>query len=125
MSAQEFRLSMKVGSDYLDVHASELRSQDTVSAITMKVFHTAIEKNLSKILIDVRELKGVFGVMDIYFLVSEGLKDLRGKGVNQVAVIDIRRSTIQGWFLETVAQNRGFNLRVFAEEEAAISWLGG
>jgi hypothetical protein len=61
----------------------------------------------------------------IYYLVTEVLKDLRDKGVTQVAVIDIRRSATPGWFLETVAQNRGFNFRVFAEDEAAVKWLGG
>jgi hypothetical protein len=90
----------------------------------MKVFNAALEKHLSKVLIDVRELNGVFGFMDIYYLVTQVLEDLRGKGVNQVAVIDIRRSLGQVWFLEPVAQSHGFNVKVFAEDESAKKWLG-
>jgi len=125
MDQQKYKLTMEEKANYLHVRASGTRSQDTVKAITMEVFNAALAKNLPKILIDVRELYGMFDITDIYFLVTEVLKDLRGKGVDQVAVIDIRRSTRQGWFLEPVAQHRGFNFRVFAEDESAIKWLGG
>jgi hypothetical protein len=52
------------------------------------------------------------------------LKDLRGKGVDQVAIIDIHRSTRDGWFLEPVAKSHGLNIRVFPDEESALKWLG-
>jgi hypothetical protein len=124
MDTQEFKLSMEENPVFLYVQASGVRSKDTVRTIAMEVFKTAQSKNLPKVLIDVRELNGMFGITDIYFLVTEVLKDLRGKGIDQVAVIDIRRSARPGWFLEPVAQNRGFNFRVFAEEESARKWLG-
>jgi hypothetical protein len=125
MNQQEFILTTEAKSNHLYVRASGTRSKESVKALTIEVFNTALAKNLQKVLIDVRELNGMFGFLDIYYLVTEVLKDLRDKGVNQVAVIDIRRSATPGWFLETVAQNRGFNFRVFAEDEAALKWLGG
>ena len=124
MEKQEFTLTMEEKANFLYVVASGARSKAAVKAITIAVFAAALEKHLSKILIDVRELNGNFGVTDIYFFVKEVLKDLRGKGVDQVAVLDVRRSPRDGWFLETVAQNRGFNFRVFATDEAALKWLG-
>jgi len=124
MDQPEFELSMQEKAGYLYVHTSGVRSQETVTTMTREVFETALAKRLPKVLIDIRELNGMFGITDIYFLVTEVLRDLRGKGVDQVAIIDIRRSTRQGWFLETVAQNRGFNFRVFAEDESALKWLG-
>ncbi|OGO07744.1 MAG: hypothetical protein A3K46_06755 [Chloroflexi bacterium RBG_13_60_9] len=124
MDPQEFQLSMEVKANHLLVRASGVRSQDTVKAIVLEVFNTALANHLQKVLIDVRELNGIFGIMEIYHLVTDVLRDLRDKGVKQVAVIDIRRSATPGWFLETVAQNRGFNFRVFAEDETALKWLG-
>jgi hypothetical protein len=123
MDQQEFTMTMEEKADYLYVHTSGIRSRDSVKAITVQVFSTALEKHLTKVLIDVRDLLGNFGFMDIYFFVSEVLKDLRGKGVNQVAILDVRRSARPGWFLEPIAQNRGFNFRVFAEDESAKQWL--
>jgi|WetSurMetagenome_2_1015567.scaffolds.fasta_scaffold158484_2 hypothetical protein len=123
MEKDEFTLQIEERPHYLYVQTSGIRSRDTVKAITAQVFTCALEKHFSKILIDVRELNGLFGVKDIYFLVTDLLRDLRGKGVDQVAIIDVRRSMYTGWVLEPVAQSRGFNFRVFAEYDSAVKWL--
>lgn len=124
MGPQEFTLKMEIKPDFLLVRTNGTRSREAVKNLTLKVFTTALENHISKVLIDVRELFGYFGLMDIIFLVREVLQDLRGKGVDRVAVIDIQRSIGQGWFLEPVAQTHGVNIRVFAEEESALKWLG-
>jgi hypothetical protein len=124
MEQQEYILTIEEKPKYLYVRASGKRSNETIKSITIKVFNTAIEKKLSIILIDVRELIGSFGYMEILLYVGKELDVLRGKGVNQVAIIDIKRSPIQGFFLESVAQNHGFNFRVFELESEAVKWLG-
>ncbi len=123
MEQQELTLKMEIKPDFLHVCTSGTRSREVVKNLTHKVFTAALENHISKVLIDVRELFGYFGLMDIIFLVREVMQDLRGKGVDQVAVIDIQRSIGQGWFLEPVAQTHGVNIRVFAEEESALKWL--
>ena len=124
MDQQEMILKMENRSGFLHVHTRGKRSQEVVQDLAIKVFNAALEEQLSKVLVDVRELFGHFGFMDIYFLVREVIQDLNGKGVDQVAVIDIRRTIGLGWFLETVAQSYGLNIRVFDEEEPALKWLG-
>jgi hypothetical protein len=123
MNQQEFKLTMEVRAIYLYARASGLRSRETVKYLAMKVFNTALENHLSRILLDIRELVGYYGLMDIFSLVKEVLRDLRGKGVDQVAVIDIHTTTRQDWFLEPVALFHGLNIRVFPDEEAALKWL--
>jgi len=124
MDQQDYQLTIEEKANYLYVHASGLRSKETVKTITTEIFNMARAKHLSIILIDVRELTGPFGFMEILLFVTQELYILRGKGVNQVAIVDIRRSSTQGWFLETVAQNHGFNFRVFDEVVRAQKWLG-
>jgi hypothetical protein len=124
MDRQELTLKIEIKPDFLFVRTSGARSREAVKNLAIKVYNAALENRISKILIDVRELFGYFGLMDIIFLVREVLQDLRGKGVDQIAVIDIQRSVGQGWFLEPVAQTHGVNIRVFAEEESALKWLG-
>ena len=123
MEQTGFILTMEEKSNYLHVCTSGIRSRENVKTIAMKVFNTALEKHLSKVLIDVRELLGDFGFIDIFFLVKEVLLDLRGKGVDQVAIIDVHRTTRQDWFLEPVAYSHGLNIRVFVEEKEALKWL--
>jgi phosphoribosylpyrophosphate synthetase len=124
MDQQEFILTMEEKTNYLHVRTSGIRSRETVNNLTIKVFNTALEKHLSKILIDVRKLEGYFGYLDIFIFAKDVLRDLRGKGVDQVAVIDIHRTTRQDWFLEPVARLHELNIRVFTEEESALKWLG-
>ncbi len=123
MDQKEFILTMEEKSNYLRVYASGIRSRENVNNLTLKVFNTALEKHISKILIDVRKLEGYFGYLDIFVFAKDVLKDLRGKGVDQVAVIDIHRTTRKDWFLEPVARLHELNIRVFTDEESAIKWL--
>jgi hypothetical protein len=121
---QELKLKMDERADCLHVLTSGVRSRQTVEEMTMKVFRAAAEKRLSKILVDVRGLYGHFGFADINYLVREIMQDLEGKGVEQVAVIDVKRTIGMGWFLESLAQSCGLNIRVFDGEETAWRWLG-
>jgi hypothetical protein len=123
MEQNDITLQMETKSDYLHVDTRGVRSRDTVKIIATQVFDAALEKRLSKVLVDVRKLNGKFGFTDIHFLVTQVMEELREKGVDQVAVIDIQRTLGQEWFLEIVAQSHGFNFRVFSEEASAIKWL--
>ncbi len=125
MDRQEFILTMEEKPNYLHVRTSGIRSRENVNYLTLSVFNTALEKHLSKILIDIKELEGNFGYMEIFAFTKEVLKNLRGKGVDQVAVIDIHRTSRQNWFLEYVANIHELNIRVFNEEESAQEWLVG
>ncbi|MBN1440748.1 MAG: hypothetical protein JW929_15180 [Anaerolineales bacterium] len=91
--------------------------------MTMDLFNSALEKDLSIILLDVRELSGHFGFLDIFFLVKEILLNLRDKGVDRVAVVDVHRTSRKDWFLEHVARIYNLNIRVFSESAPAAEWL--
>ena len=123
INRQDLVLTMEEKSNILHARASGIRSRQNTQYLSMQVFNTALEKNLSRIFLDIRELVGDFGYLDIILLVKEVLRDLRGKGVNQVAITDIHRSTREGWFLEPVAQSQGINIRVFPDENSALKWL--
>jgi hypothetical protein len=49
---------------------------------------------------------------------------LRGKGIQKAAIVDEQASPLHRWFLETVAVNRGFNLRILTDQQKALEWLG-
>jgi len=123
MGQSELNLQIEGKNNYLYAYASGERSRENVIAMTIKVFDTALEKKLSKILIDVRELLGYFGFMDIFILVKEVIANLRGRGIDQVAVIDVHQTNRKDWFLEPVAHSYGINIRVFTELDSAIKWL--
>jgi hypothetical protein len=123
MDSKENLLQMEKTSGFLHARTAGIRSRESVKNISHEVFAAAREKDCSKVLIDVRELTGSFGFTDITYLVREVLQELNGKGIEQVAVIDIKRTVGLGWFLETVSQSSGLNIRVFDDEASAKKWF--
>ena len=120
---QEHRLSIKSRGGYLYIRASGVRTRATVTAITMQVFEAAQARGFPKVLVDVRELEGQLGILDSYLIVTQVFEQLRGKVLRKVVILDEQISSPRGWFIETVARNRGFNFRVFADLEEALAWL--
>ncbi len=123
MEEKQYALAIEVGDDYLSVRASGVRTGATVAAVAMEIFDAAVDHRVSKVLIDVRELEGRLGILDSYVVVTEVFQKLRGKAIRKAAIVDRQTSSVRGWFLETVARNRGFNFRVLADEEEALEWL--
>jgi len=121
--AGDYTLVMEVQAGYLFVRASGVRTSASVAAMTLEVFEAARANRLSKVLVDVRGLRGQLGTVDNVRLVTKVFEKLRGKWVRQAAIVDEQPPSVRGWFLETVARNRGFNLRIFADEQAALAWL--
>ncbi len=123
MDQKHYTLAIEAKDDHLFARASGVRTRATVVALTKEIFDATVANGLSKALIDVKELEGRLEVLDNYLMVTDVFQKLRGKGVNKVAIVDERAPSLQGWFLETVARNRGFNIRIFADHEDALEWI--
>jgi len=96
-----------------------------VASLVTEIAQATIEHQKENVLVDVRELKGRLGVFDSYYLVTKDFQRLRGKGILKAAIIDRPLPKTRDWFLETVSQNRGFNLKIFDNPENALAWLLG
>jgi hypothetical protein len=123
MEQEEYALAIEAKGNHLFVRASGVRTRDTVTAMTMEILDAALANRLSKVLIDVTGLKGRLGILDSYLVVQDVFSKLRGKGLRKAAIVDEQGPAIREWFLETVARNRGFNVRIFTDQEDALQWL--
>ena len=112
-----------VVTDFLVVQVTGKRTYEAVVEMTHQLFEAMKEHQKEKILIDVRGLEGRLRIMDSYRVVTGEFPKLRGKGIAKAAIVDRPRSGRMYWFLETVARNRGFNLRIFEAIEQAKAWL--
>ena len=123
MQHELYKLAIETKGNYVSVRADGARNRATVTAMTMEIFDAALTNHMSKVLVDVRGLKGRLGIMDSYVIVTETFQKLRGKGLQKAAIVDERVPWLRDWFLETVARNRQFNFRVFTSTEKALEWL--
>lgn len=123
MVPKDYILATEAHVTHLFAYVSGIRTRESVTGATIEVFDSALAHRTSRVLVDVRAFEGRLNVLDIYVLVTELFQGLRGKGIKKAAIVDRPQSAAREWFLETVAVNRGFNLRIFAEVEEAREWL--
>ncbi len=120
-----YQISLKIEEEYMMASASGARTREVVASLVAEIAQAAIEHQKEKVLIDVRDLEGRLGVFDSYYLVTKDFQRLRGKGIIKAAIIDRPLPKMRDWFLETVSQNRGFNLKIFDNPGNAFEWLLG
>lgn len=120
---KDYDLKIENNEGYLEARVSGTRTRETVSALTVEIARICIEVRCSKILVDARDFEGFLSAYDSYHIVTQDFPKLRGRGIKKVAFVDREIPGIRGWFFETVAVNRGFNLRVFSDQKAALEWL--
>ncbi len=109
---------------YLSVQISGKRSLQAVQVLTRELTQKAVALGYERILIDVRPFDGRLQTMESFKIVTEEFPLHRGQGVTRVAIVDRPLSEPEEWFFfETVARNRGFNLRIHTSPEPALAWL--
>jgi len=91
-----------------------LRSQTDANEV-------AAQHNLECFLVDVRDVPAHTGPMDD-ILVAKELPNTGMPRASRIAIL-ASPSDDQHDFIETASQNRGVMLRVFQDEDEAITWL--
>lgn len=82
----------------------------------------ATEFNISAYLYDLRKSRNVQNSLRNY---EFGYKDMESAGLNksgQIALLTDSEDQSHD-FIETIMKNNGYNVRIFKNEEEAISWL--
>jgi hypothetical protein len=99
-------------------------SPETVHSYLEDVYVTCVQRNCSSILIE-ENLQGPgLGLLDIYKIASEG-SGRALSAVRRIAYVDVNKEH-SPWnmrFAETVAVNRGVNVRLFETVNEAEEWL--
>lgn len=119
------QLTLEIKEEYLQAHVTGQRTWAAVSALVTEIAQAAIEHKRDRVLVDVRELQGWLGGLSSYQVVTQDFQRFRGKGIVKVAIVDRPLPNLRGWFLEMVARNRGFNLKIFESPQVALDWLMG
>jgi hypothetical protein len=86
-----------------------------------RVLEACIQYNLSKVLLDCRRMTGPLSITDRFLVVDYG-QVMLGK-VLAMVIVGRPDQILPNRFEETVAMNRGINLRVFDDIELAIEYL--
>lgn len=119
-----YDLTTRKEGDILRVTAEGTRSLDSILAMSNDILTICIEKNVNKVLIDVRALTGRLILIDAYEIPTLHFPEIRSRGViSHAAIVDLEEFKDSYRFFETVAVNQGFRLRIFSDPDVAIVWL--
>ena len=120
-----YDLKIKNEGSYLFVIASGKRTLESVQSISSTIKEECNAKNVNRVLVDVRKLEGRLGVLDAISLVVGHFTNIRDlRIISKAAILDSELSVERHHFLENLAVNRGFLIRMFDDEGKAKEWLG-
>ncbi len=119
-----YRLTIENKSDVLWACAEGVQSLETTLAMARDILAACVEHKVSKVLIDVRSLKGKLGTLDSYDIVHRYIPKMNEPEViTECAVVDLKEHEETYKFFEDVAVNQGFKVRIFPETGPALQWL--
>jgi hypothetical protein len=119
-----YKMNITKNPDFLHVHASGVRTRESVAALANDVKQACIDHQTPKVLVDVRDMSGGLNIMDILNLVTTVFPKLKDYEVlNKAAIVDSKETGFRYPILETIARNRAYNIRIFKEPSEAIEWL--
>ncbi len=119
-----YNLKFDVEGDILRVTATGQRTFENVLTMAQEIRAACVEKDRKKVLIDVRDLEGRLSEMGEYLVPAEHFPKIRDRSViTTCAIVDRGEDRDRDKFFENVAVNRGFNLQIFSDPDAAVAWL--
>jgi hypothetical protein len=106
--------------EYLYVERTEPYELNSFIGLMKEVAGACRQQNVRKVLVNIRAMPGKIKFAERFQVGAEGAEIFRG--VAKVGIVD-RKEEIN-WFAETVSVNRGADVRIFADIEDAMEWLG-
>lgn len=119
-----FELEMIVKAGFAEAILGGVRTPETLLAAAKQATAFCAERRISRVLIDLRKMSGGLDTLETYEVAGRDLPRQRAvRRVLRAAILDRHENIERIRFFETVAVNRGLNVKVFADEDHAREWL--
>jgi len=118
----EYRLVIEEHPGYLHAKAQGERTPENARQALQDAYAACVAKGQRNLLFEL-DLEGAqLGMLRIYDVIAE--RSVDGSKLRRIAYVDSIPGK-ESKFAETVATNRGVNVRLFADIAAAKQWLTG
>lgn len=110
--------------DFLVAALGGVRTPETLMAAAAQTTAHCREHGYSRVVIDLREMSGGLDTLETFEVAGHAIPTQTGaRDLVRSAILDLTENIERIRFFETVAVNRGFNVKVFDDEEKAVEWL--
>jgi hypothetical protein len=122
----EFEYEVQAREGYVEATLTGVRTPTTLIAAAEQVTEVCKELKILKVLVDVRRMTGSLDTLETFEVAGHQIPQRpMTRQLARSAILDLPVNMERMHFFETVAVNRGFNVRVFDDETAAVEWLLG
>ena len=119
-----FKLTIEKQQDVLHVKVEGQRTYKLLVKITEQIIEACRQNSTCRALVDVRAMGGKLSIWETFKLVTSCFAKFRNwRVLRKAAIVDREDARPRYKFMETVADNRGYNLRFFEDTAEALSWL--
>jgi len=118
-----YRFEHVVHPTYLHATVYGAHTPENALRFLREVYEACVANRKDSVLLDMRLEGPSMGTTNIFSVVQE--RSGEGRGLRRIAYIDAARDPERALFAETVARNRGVNVRFFRTVEEAKTWLEG
>jgi hypothetical protein len=123
-SDMSYTMDIEVQGDCLVAAACGERTGENVSAIAQEILDECLRQGIVKVLLDLRPLTGRLSISESLSVVTHLFPEMSAlRKLERVAVIEASERHERSRFFERAAGARGYNIRMFSEQQQAVDWL--
>jgi len=119
----EYRMEVALHETYLHATVYGAHTPENALRFLRDVHEACVANRKDSVLLDMRFDGPTMGTSSIFSVVQE--RSSMGRELRRIAYVDAARDPEKTKFAETVARNRGVNVRLFGSVEEAKQWLAG
>ena len=119
--AAPYRFELVVHPAYLHATVYGAHTPENALRFLREVYEACLANRKDSVLLDMRLEGPTMGTSSIFSVVQE--RSGEGRELRRIAYVDSDREPEKAKFAETVARNRGVNVRLFPSVEEARKWL--
>ena len=117
-------IDIELRESYLFATVCGERTSENIAALAKEILDVCQKNNIDRVLVDLRKFTGRLNITDSYLVVDRILPTIKlFHQLKKVAVLELEERYERSRFFEGVAQDNGYNIRMFEDQDVATAWL--
>ena len=97
---------------------------ENVAAIAGEILDECVRANVARVFLDLRQLSGRLDISESILVITEMFPKMGlSQKLERVAVLESHERHERSRFFERAAHARGYNLRMFDDQDEAMDWI--
>ena len=116
-----YQLTIEQRAGYVYAKATGERTPENAIRFMREAYQACVNGGVSRLLLEMSFSGASLSTTHIFDVIADRAPD--GLKLQKIAYVDGSSDVAQSYFAETVAMNRGVNVRLFPDVTAAANWL--